>query len=170
MASALVIGALTWLHVLGAMGWFGGDLVLMIGLDPRLGRLSPSARWELTTRILPGINVLEMAFSGTTVTFGLLLLIAVTNGNASVLSPSNSWGLAVTVGAALAFVAFLLEVGVHSPAVRRMIATSKALGQQSFESMPAEISKHARRSEMAETVIVVLLFAAFTCMIASGQL
>lgn len=168
--TALVIGVLTWLHVFCAMGWFGGDLVLMVALDPKLGKLSPSAKRELVTRVFPGINTLEVGFAGATVTFGLLLAYAITGGNLAMLSPAGSWGFAVTVGATLALTAFLLEVTVHSPAVRRVIELARKTDGEKPSTIEPETSKYERRSELAETTIIALLFLAFTCMIAAGQL
>lgn len=168
-SAALVTGVLTWLHVFCAMGWFGGDLVFMLGFDPRLGSLSSPTRGEILSNVLPGLNRLEQAFAGGTVVFGLLLLYDITGGDMSMLSPSSSWGLAVSIGATLGFIAFLLETGVHSPAVRRVIAIARE--SRTEDQRPGdEMSRHERRAEIAEIVILLLLFTTFTCMIAAGQL
>lgn len=152
------------------MGWFGGDLVLMLGFDSSLGRLSPSAKGEVVTRLTPAINRLEMVFAGATVTFGLLLVYAMTGGDLAMLSPSSSWGLAVSVGATLGFIAFLLEVAVHSPAVRRVVAITAERGTEGQPSSTDEASRYERRAEVAETGILLLLFLVFTCMVTAGQI
>jgi len=170
VVSAIVVGVLTWLHVFCAVGWFGGDLVMMMGLDPKLGGLSPAARSEVITRVFPGLNRLEMVFAGSTVAFGFFLLLSIAGGDPSVLSPTTSWGLAITVGAPLGLIAFLLEVAVHSPATRKVIAFETRGGAQGDPSHVEQASRYERRAETAEKAILVLLLVAFTFMVAAGQL
>ena len=168
MASTLILGILAWFHVLSAIGWFGGDIVLLIGMEPKLGKLSPATRGELTTTLFPRLNRLELVFATGTVLFGLLFAYEFTGGNLTMLSPATPWGLAITVGATLGFVAFLLEVIVDYPAEKKVIAIMTEMRANDQLVPPAELSKYHERSEFAETAVLILLFTSLAFMVASG--
>ena len=168
MASTLILGILAWFHVLSAIGWFGGDIVLLIGMEPKFGKLSPATRGELMTTLFPRLNRLEMIFASGTVAFGVLYAYEFTGGNLTILSPTTSWGLAITAGATLGFVAFLLEVVVDYPAEKKVIAIMTEMRANNQLVPPAELSKYHERSEFAESAVLILLFAALAFMVASG--
>jgi len=169
MASALVVGILAWLHILSAIGWLGSDIVLLIGMEPRLGKLSAAARDEFTTTVSPRINKMEMFFASATILFGLLFLYEFTGGDLSLISPSTQWGLAIMAGATLGFVAFLLEAFVDYPAEKMIIEIVRDM-RANNRAPPPELSKYHERSEMVEIAVIILLFAAVTFMVAAGQL
>jgi uncharacterized membrane protein len=170
MASTLILGVLAWFHILSAIGWFGGDIVLIFGMEPKLGKLSPATRGELVTTLFPRLNRLEMIFATATVVFGLLFAYEVTGGDLAMLSPSTPWGLAITVGATLGLVAFLLEVVVDYPSEKKVIAIMKEMRANNKLVPPAELSKYHERSEVAETAVLILLFTALGFMVAAGTL
>lgn len=168
MTSTLILGVLAWFHVLSAIGWLGGDLVLLIGMEPRLGKLSPAARSELTTTLLPRLNRLEMTFATATVLFGVVFAYGLTGGDLAMLSPTTTWGLAITVGATLGFAAYLLEVIVEYPSENRVIAITRQMRASNQTDPPPELSKYHERSELAEAGVLILLLAALAFMVASG--
>ncbi len=170
VTTILILGILAWFHILSAIGWFGGDIVLLIGMEPKLGKLSPATRGELVTTLFPRLNRLEMIFATSTVLFGLLYAYALTGGNLTMLSPATSWGLAITVGATLGFIAFLLEAVVDYPAEKKVIAIMKEMQANNQLAPPAELSKYHERSEFAETAVLILLFTSLSFMVASGML
>ena len=170
MTSILILGILTWFHILSAIGWFGGDIVLLIGMEPKFGMLSPAARGELMTTLFPRLNKLELVFATGTVLFGPLLAYETAGGNLAMLSPSTSWGLAITAGATLGLVAFLLEVLVDYPSEKKVIAIMRQMNAENQSVPPAELSKYHERSEYAETAVLLLLFVSLAFMVASGLL
>ena len=170
MASTLILGILAWFHILSAIGWFGGDLVLIFGMEPKLGKLSPATRSELVTTLFPRLNRLEMIFATATVVFGLLFAYELTGGDLAMFSPATPWGLAITVGATLGFVAFLLEVVVDYPSEKKVIAIMKEMRANNQSVPPAELSKYHERSELAEMAVLVLLFTTLAFMVAAATL
>lgn len=168
MASTLILGILAWFHILCAIGWFGGDIVLLIGMEPELGKLSPATRSDLMTTLFPRLNRLEMIFATGTVLFGLLFAYEFTGGNMALLSPTTTWGLAITVGATLGFAAFLLEVIVDYPSEKKVIAIMKEMRNKNQLLPPAELSKYYERSELAESAVLILLFTSLVFMVSSG--
>jgi uncharacterized membrane protein len=168
MTSTLFLGVLLWLHVFSAIGWLGGDLVLLIGMEPRLGKLSPAARSELTTNLFPRLNRLEMTFATATILFGFFSAYEFTGGDLAMLSPATPWGLAITVGAALGLAAFLLEVVVEYPSENKVIAITRQMLADGKTEPPPELSKYHERSEFAEAGVLVLLLVALAFMVASG--
>lgn len=145
-------------------------MVLLIGMEPRLGKLSPATRSELITTVFPRLIRLETIFAGGTVLFGLLFAYGYTGGDLAMLSPATSWGLAITVGATLGFVAFLLEVLVESPSENKVVAIMKEMRASDRSVPPAEMSKYHERSEFAEVAVLILLLTALAFMVASGML
>jgi len=170
MTSTLILGVLAWFHILSAIGWFGSDIVLLIGMEPKLGKLSPATRGEMITTLFQRLHRLELIFATGTVLFGLFFAYELTGGNLTMLSPATPWGLAITVGATLGFVAFLLEVVVDYPAEKKVIAITKEMRANNQSVPPAELSKYHERSEFAETAVLILLFTSLVFMVAAGQL
>ena len=168
MTSTLLLGVLAWFHIFSAIGWFGGDLMLLVGMEPMLGKLAPATRREFMTTVFPRLYRLDALFSTSTVLFGLLFAYEYTGGDLSMLSPSTSWGLAITVGATLGLLAFLLEVLVDFPSERKVIAIMKTMSADG--AAPADLTRYQRRGEFAEIAVVVLLFAALVFMVAAGQI
>ncbi len=170
MTSILILGILSWFHVFSAIGWFGGDIVLLLGMEPKLGKLSPATRNELMMTLFPRLNRLEMIFATATVFFGLVFAYESTGGDLAMLSPGTPWGLAITAGAALGFVAFLLEVAVDYPSEKRVIAIMAEMRARNSDAAPPELAKYHERSEHAELAVLILLFTALVFMVAAGQL
>jgi uncharacterized membrane protein len=170
MASTLILGILAWFHVLSAIGWFGGDMVLLFGMEPRLGKLSPATRSELVTTLFPRLNKLEMFFASATVVFGLLFAYELTGGDLATFSPRTPWGLAITAGATLGLIAFLLEVIVDYPSEKKVIAIMTEMRANNQTLPPVELSKYHERSELAEMAVLVLLFTTLAFMVAAATL
>jgi hypothetical protein len=170
MASTLVLGLLAWFHILSAIGWLGTDITLLLGVEPGLDRLTPAAKDELMTTIFPRLNRLEMIFASATVLFGLLFAYEFTGGDLTLLSPAKPWGLTITVGATLGFVAFLLEALVEYPSEKRVIEIVRELRAKNQLAPTAELSRYHERSEFAEVAVLILLLATLTFMVASATL
>jgi uncharacterized membrane protein len=157
---------LAWLHVISAICWLGGGIMFAFVVGPALSRLSPSSSGEFLVKVVPRVVVFFQVFAGLTILFGVLLLYNM--GGLGLLSPSSSYGLDLTVGAAIAIVAFIesefVAVPIQLKAIR-MIRKMLAAGQH---QPPAEFPKTLRMATITATLTVVLLILTSLFMVGAG--
>jgi len=124
--SDVVLDALVFLHVLSAMGWLGGGLFTAFAIAPSLRKISSTASLEFNAKVLPRIIMFVRAASGATVLFGLLLLGYVYSQDSTYFS--SAAGESVSLGIALAVVAFVVAFGMTIPAFVKVSRLSETAG------------------------------------------
>jgi hypothetical protein len=135
-------------------------------VGPALSRLSPSSSGEFLVKVVPRVVLFFQVFAGLTILFGVLLLYNM--GGLGLLSPSSSYGLDLTVGAAFAIVAFIESEFVAAPIqlkAVRMIRNMLAAGQH---QPPAEFPQALRMATITAILTVVLLILTSLFMVGAG--
>ncbi len=171
MAAPLIIAALAWLHILSAIGWLGASMIFGFVVGPSLAQFSPQARGEFISKVLPRYVRFGEGAAGGTVLFGLLFAYAFTDGDLSLLSPSNPFGLKLTAGAVLGLSAFMLVILVVAPTAKKIVRiVNEMAGQAKQGSPPPELAKMMARLERGARVTLVLLLLTFTFMVGAATL
>jgi uncharacterized membrane protein len=158
-----------WVHIFGAIGWLGAAMVFGMVVGPSLPRLSGPTRIEFSARVLPRYARYIEAFSIITLVFGIATVAVFTNGNFSVMSPSTSFGLYISIGAVLSLVPMGLAFAVIIPTAHRIAGMSEALVKAPGQP-PSELAVAFRRLRMASTAGMVLLILVTVFMVAGATL
>ncbi len=146
-------------------------MIFGLVVGPSLPQFSPQARSEFISRVLPKYVRFGEVAAGGTVLFGLLFAYAFTDGDLSLLSPINPFGLKLTTGAVLGFSAFLLVILVVAPSSKKVVRiVNEMKGQAGQGSPPPELAKMMARLGRGARIALVLLVLTFTFMVGAATL
>lgn len=168
MADPALLTVLAYAHVLSAVGWLGGALLTAFVLGPGLRKTSAPTRLEFTAKLMPKIIRYISGMIAGTLVFGLLLLYFFVGGDFSRLSPSTTFGVAISGGMLLAVVTVVIALTVTIPSFRKMIAIAEELLKSGQQPPPPEMMKYSKRAEMGAAVGAVLLLVVLVMMVAAG--
>lgn len=162
----LVTWILAWLHVLFAVSWLGGGIVFAFVVAPALARLSPSGSGEFTVKVLPSVIRFFQATAGLTIVFGLALLFNM--GGQSLLSPSNTYGLTLSLGVTFALAAFVVSEFLGAPALLKVVRMARAALTSPTHTPPPEFPRALRWADLTGRSTVLLLLIALVFMVGAG--
>jgi uncharacterized membrane protein len=170
MVDPVIVTVLAFLHVVSAIGWLGGGVLVTFVIGPNLMQLSPTSRLEFNAKVLPKIIRAIQAFIGMTFLFGLLLLYSFADGQYggfSVLSDGSEQGMVLSIGIFLALLAALVVWTVTIPSFRKIISMSgTALAEQ--KPPPPEMMMYGKRARTGSISAVLLLVIVVAMMVTSG--
>lgn len=164
MLDPWIVGALTYAHVLCAIGWLGAALTMNLALGPLMNRFAPSTRMDLLHHFVPRFGRMTAAFAGLTVLFGVGLYAAVYSGS------SPLWFSVLGVGIVLALVAFVLGAAVIVPSGNRLAAIAGSMAGQPPAPPPPEFAPLLRRLQVSSLAAMLLLLAVLGFMVAAAQI
>lgn len=170
MVSYEVNAALAWLHILAAVGWMGTAMFMAMVLVPSMAGLQPSSRRDLLTKLLPRFTRYVTTFATLTLVAGILLAFGHAGDRLDSLSPTNPWGLSVTVGATLSLVAYVLAMGVGLRSARKIVSILQKVGPDPQQDPSTEIAALQRRMRLTATTVMILLTLSLVFMVAAGRL
>jgi uncharacterized membrane protein len=162
----LLTAILAWLHVVSAIMWLGGGIMFGMIIAPTLSKFSPSASGEFLVRVGVRVGRFFQVVAGTTVLFGLLLLWNV--GGFSLLDPSTTYGLELTIGVTFALLAFVVSEFFAVPPVLKAVRLIKEMQASGAHEPPAELARTLRISAQTASLTLVLLIGASIFMVAAG--
>ena len=168
MADPLVLTILAFGHILSAVGWLGASLLTGFVVGPGLQDLSAPSRLEFVSKLIPRILRYVMGMIAGTFVFGLLLLYEVTGGDFSLMSPSTTFGAAISGGIALAVIALVLAVTVIFPSFCRMASLAEEALKSGGQPPPPELMKYADRARISSMLGAVLLVFVLVLMVSAG--
>ncbi len=168
MWTELLTAALTYAHILSAMGWLGGGILFGFVIAPRFSKMGLAGSRDFFVTVQPSVIRFFQIVAGLTVLFGVLLLYVTTASGGAQLSASNSWGLDIMVGMAVAAVAFVISEFVAVPAFLRLVELHRKMPADG-SNVPAELPRTARRAGMMATTATLLLLVAMAFMVAAGS-
>lgn len=168
MADPVVLTVLAFGHVLSAVGWLGGSLLTGFVIGPGLQKLSPPSRLEFTDKLIPKILRYVMGMIAGTFFFGLLLLYYMTGGDFSMLSPSTTFGAAMSVGIGIAVITAILAFTVVIPSFYKMASIAEGVLKSGGQPPPPEMMKYARRAKIGSETGSLLLLLVLVMMVAAG--
>lgn len=156
-----------WVHIFGAIGWLGGAMVFGIVIGPAMEKFSAPTRGEFVVRVVPRFVRFIETFSILTVVFGILTVAAYANGDYSIMSLSNSFGLYISIGAVLAVVAIGIAMGVIVPATHKIVKITESL-MKSPAQPPPELMVASKRLKFGSLSAMVILIAVTVLMVAAA--
>jgi uncharacterized membrane protein len=162
----LLTAILAWLHVVSAIMWLGGGIMFGMIIAPTLSKFSPAASGEFLVRVGVRVGRFFQVVAGTTVLFGLLLLWNV--GGFSLLDPSTTYGLELTIGVTFALLAFVVSEFFAVPPVLKAVRLIKEMQASGAHEPPAELARTLRISAQTASLTLVLLIGASIFMVAAG--
>ncbi len=141
-------------------------MVFGILIGPTLGTLTPGARTEVVLKLFPKYIRYAEAFTLLTVIFGVALVLDIGNGDMSIFSWSTSFGLYISIGAALAVVAVILAFMVIAPSAEEVIRLTEEMVKDSTPPSPG-LPKASAGLRMGASVGLVVLILALVFMVAA---
>ncbi len=157
--AVLLTAVLTWLHVLGAVGWLGAVMFFGMVLGPLLGKLSPGTRSELVLKLFPKFSRYVGIFAVFTVIVGVTLALVMANGDLSIFAPTTAFGLYITTGATLALVTVIIAFALVIPSARKILKITQNLAQNPGPPPPelAKVSSRLRTTSLAGMILLLLV-------------
>ncbi|MBI3840344.1 MAG: hypothetical protein HY297_00035 [Thaumarchaeota archaeon] len=167
MVSSILIAVLAYGHILSAVGWLGGGLLITFIIGPNVRKLAPAASLEFNAKVLPKILTFVQAMIGTTFLFGLLLLYVISDGDYAWLTTSPQ-GLDVTTGIVVALITSAVVFSVTVPSFKKVIQIANSVIQGGQQAPPPELMKYAKRARQGSLIAISLLFFVLAMMVAAG--
>ncbi len=167
MADPFTLTVLEYGHIISAIGWLGGGLLITFVLGPGLQTVSPPARLEFLAKVMPRILNYIVGMIAGTILFGLLLLYFFIGGDFSMLSPSTTFGTALSAGIGLAVITVIIAVTMVVIPTRRIMAIAQQV-LKSGETPPPELMKLSKRARMGSVMGAVLLLVVVVLMVSAG--
>ena len=168
LADPVLLTVLAYAHILSAVGWLGGGLLTAFVVGPSLQSLAPGSRLEFMAKVMPRIIRYVEGMVAGTLLFGLLLLYFLVDGDFSALSPSTSFGAAISAGMVMAVLTTALVFTVTVPSFNKVVKIAGEL-LKSGGQPPPEFQKYARRARLGSVAGAVLLVLVLACMVAAGS-
>jgi len=138
-------------------------------VGPGLAKLSPPSSGEFLVKVVPRVVLFFQVTAGTTILFGVLLLYSILPtvdfGTMSNLKP---YGLEITTGLSIGFIAFLISEFVAVPIQLRAVKMIREMQASGQHQPPPEFPKTLKRAANLATLTVVLLILASIFMVAAG--
>ncbi len=156
-----------WVHIFGAIGWLGGAMVFGMVIGPAMEKFSAPTRGEFVVKVVPRFTRFIEVFSIVTVVFGLLTVAVYANGDYSIMSLSNSFGLYISIGAVLAVVAIVIGLGVIIPAAHKIVKITESL-MKNPAPPPPELTVAAKRLKFGSVSAMVILIVVTIFMVAAA--
>ncbi len=115
-------------------------------VGPALAKLSPASSGEFLVKVVPRVVRFFQITAGTTILFGVLFLYNYSGGDFKVLSFSTSFGMYLTIGLAIGFIAFLISEFVAVPIQLRAIKMIKEMQAAGQHQPPPDFPKTLKTS------------------------
>ncbi len=169
MVDQIIVGILTWFHVVSVIGWTGAALTFLVAVSPTFAKLSPQASGELTISLLPRFARTVQVFSVLTVIFGPLLAFSMNDGPPNAFDLMSPWSIFVTAGACTGILMLLVVFLLFTPTVGKLVSLIRQVQQNPQQPPPAELPKVRKRLAIIPVLGVTLLLLAEVFMVTAAQ-
>ncbi|MCI4352726.1 MAG: hypothetical protein L3K14_04980 [Thermoplasmata archaeon] len=162
----MVIWILAWLHVISAIGWLGGGIMVVFVIGPALARLSPVSTGEYFVTVVPRVGRFFQIVPVLTIVFGALLLYD--NGGFGLLSLSTTYGLTLSIGVIFALAAFVVAEFFAIPSMFKIVRMVKKMRASGQAQPPTEFLATAKLARVTGALSAVLLIITSIFMVGAG--
>jgi len=160
-------GVLLWFHIFSAATWFGAVMLFALVVGPTIGDFTPATSGEVVVKMLPKYLRFLAMFTLLTPVLGLATLLASSNGDFSIFSPSTSFGAYMSAAAALSLISWLVVFAVVYPTGSKIVKiTEEFVKNQSPQ--PPGLPRLAMRLKISSGIGLALLIAILVCMVAAA--
>jgi uncharacterized membrane protein len=169
MVNLIIVGILTWFHIISVIGWSGAALTFLVSIRPTVAKFTPQASGEFILKTFPRFVRSVQVFTVFTLVFGPLLAYAMADGPPNVFNLRSPWSIFVTLGASLGIVTFFIVFFVLTPTAKKIENIVRQMQQNPQQPPPAELGKLQKRLAIIPSVGVTLLLTAEVMMVAAAQ-
>jgi uncharacterized membrane protein len=157
-----VIAALTFLHIVSAMGWLGGVIFFLSAVGPGARAFTPSASLEFLTKVGPKQIRFFAGVATATIAFGLALLFAYFGTDYS------SWPNYIEAGFTFGLIAYLIAILVTIPTLRKAVRIAREVMSGPPGPPPPELPGLLKRANLAAIAVALVLLLALVFMVGSA--
>ncbi len=169
MVDQLIVGTLTWFHIISVIGWSGAALTFLVSIKPSLAKFSPQASGEFILKVLPRFVRSVQIFSVSTVVFGPSLAYTMADGPPNAFDLKSPWSIFIVIGASIGISVFLVVFFLLTPTAKKLTAIITNMNQNPQQPPPAELRKMQKRLALIPPLAVTLLLLTEVFMVAAAQ-
>ncbi len=169
MVNQIIVGVITWLHIVSVIGWTGAALTFLISIRSSLPNLSPQASGEFVVKAMPRFVRSVQVFTVLTLVFGPSLALAMNDGPPNQFDLVSPWSIFVTLGASVGIVMLFVVFFLFTPTANRLVQTVKQMQQNPGQPPPAKFSALQKRLALIPPLGVTLLLLAEVFMVTAAQ-
>ncbi len=169
MVDQIIVGALTWFHVVSVIGWSGAALTFLVSIGPSLSKLSTQANGELVFKMFPRFVRSVQAFTVLTLIFGPSLALAMNDGPPNAFDFISPWSRLILAGASVGIATFFVVFLVLGPTVKNLGVLLKQMQQNPEPSTVSKLKALQRRMTIGGPLSVGLLLLAEVFMVSAAQ-
>lgn len=162
----LLTWVLAWAHVISAISWLGGGILFGFVIGPGLATLASASRDDFWLKVAPRIGRFFAVVAVLTILFGVLLLFNL--GGLALLSFSTRYGMLLSIGMAVALVAFVLSEFVTVPALFLVVRLKRQQQENAAPVPPAQLARTLKLFEASSVLIGFLLIVSSIFMVGAG--
>ncbi len=169
MVDQIIVGVLTWFHIVSVIGWTGAALTFLISLRSQLPKLSPQASGEFVVKVFPRFVRSVQIFTVLTLTFGPLLALAMNDGPPNSFDLVSPWSRLVTAGASVGIVMLFVVFFLFTPTANKLRRLIIQMQQNPQQAPSGELRKMQKRLGFIPPLGVTLLLLAEVFMVSAAQ-
>jgi len=169
MVDQIIVGTLTWFHIISVIGWSGAALTFLVAVGPSLKKISPQANSEIALKMFPRFVRTVQIFTVLTLTFGPLLAFTMNDGSPNAFDLISPWSRLVTAGASVGIAAFFLVFLAFTPTAKGLGRIILQMQQNPQQPPPAKFGSLQKRMAILGPLAVTLLLLAEVFMVGAAQ-
>jgi len=169
MVDQIIVGTLTWFHIISVIGWSGAALTFLVAVGPSLKKISPQANSEIALKMFPRFVRTVQIFTVLTLTFGPLLAFTMNDGPPNAFDLISPWSRLVTAGASVGIAAFFLVFLAFTPTAKGLGRIILQMQQNPQQPPPAKFGSLQKRMAILGPLAVTLLLLAEVFMVGAAQ-
>jgi len=169
MVSQIIVGIITWLHIVSVIGWTGAALTFLVSIRSSLPKLSPQASGEFIVKVMPRFVRSVQVFTILTLVFGPSLALTMNDGPPNQFNLVSPWSIFVTVGASVGIVMLFVVFFLFTPIANGLVHAVKQMQQNPGQPPPAKFGVLQRRLALIPPLGVTLLLLAEAFMVTAAQ-
>lgn len=169
MVDQVIVGVLTWFHIVSVIGWSGAALTFLVSIAPALPKLSAQANGELVFKMFPRFVRAVQVFTVFTLVFGPLLALAMNDGPPNAFDFVSPWSRLITIGASIGIATFFAVFLLLTPTTKKFSRLIQQIQQNPQQQPPGELHVLQKRMAVGAPLSVLLLLLAEVFMVAAAQ-
>ena len=169
MVDQIIVGNLTWFHIVSVIGWTGAALTFFVSIGPSLAKLSPQANGEFALKVFPRFVRSVQIFTVLTLVFSPLLAWQMNDGPPNAFDLKSPWSIAITIGASIGIASFFVVFGVLTPLAKKLGRLILQMQHNPQQSLSAELQRVQKSLAIGAPLGVVLLLLAEVLMVTAAQ-
>ena len=169
MVNQIIVGTLTWFHIVSVIGWSGAALTFLVSIRPTVAKFSPQANGEFVLKTFPRFVRSVQVFTLLTLVFGPLLAFTMNDGPPNAFDLVSPWSRLITAGASIGIATFFVVFLLLTPTAKKLEHIVLQMQQNPQQPQPADLHALQKRLAIIPYLGVSLLLSAEVFMVAAAQ-